>query len=197
MSSTDLPEHLNAATVLVDEHLAQGRRGKPAILCGRQTVTYAQLHEAVNRFGNVLQELGVRMEERVALLLPDSPPWVYVFFGAIKIGAVAVPLNTMLSGKDYEYLLNDSRARVLVVHAALWQTASPPSATGCGTWRTSFWWAARPSARPGACVLRRLDGAGLGHARCRPTPARTTWPSGSTARGPRASPRAPSTCTTT
>jgi benzoate-CoA ligase len=53
--------------------------------------------------------------------LPDSPEWVYVFFGAIKIGAVAVPLNTMLSGKDYEYLLNDSRARVLVVHAALWE----------------------------------------------------------------------------
>ena len=93
-------------------------RKKPAILCGRQTVTYTRLHEAVNRFGNVLLELGVRMEERIALLLPDSPEWVYVFFGAMKIGAVAVPINTLLTTKDYEYLLNDSRARVLVVHAA-------------------------------------------------------------------------------
>jgi benzoate-CoA ligase family protein len=113
----DLPERLNAATLLVDEHLAQGRADKPAILCKRQTVTYAQLHQSVNRFGNVLLELGVRMEERVALLLPDSPEWAYVFFGAMKIGAVAIPINTLLSTKDYEYLLSDSRARVLVVHA--------------------------------------------------------------------------------
>ena len=83
------------------------------------------MHEAVNRFGNVLQDLGVRMEERVAMLLPDSPEWVYVFFGAIKIGAVAIPLNTLLASKDYEYLLNDSRARVLVVHAAMMDRIAP------------------------------------------------------------------------
>ena len=53
------------------------------------------------------------------LLLPDSPEWVYVFFGAIKVGAVAIPLNTLLASKDYEYLLNDSRARVLVAHASM------------------------------------------------------------------------------
>ena len=47
--------------------------------------------------GNVLLELGVRMEERVAFLLPDSPEWAYVFFGAMKIGAVAIPLNTLLA----------------------------------------------------------------------------------------------------
>lgn len=116
---SDLPEQLNAAQVLVDSHLAQGRAAKAAILSGDRTVTYGQLHEAVNRFGNVLLGLGVRREERVAILLPDSPEWVYAFFGAIKIGAVAIPFNTMLAGKDYEYLLNDSRAQVLVVHADL------------------------------------------------------------------------------
>ena len=119
MSTTELPDHLNVAAVLVDDHLAHGRAAKPAILCGEETVTYQQLHESVNRFGNVLLDLGVRREERIALLLPDSPPWAYVFFGAIKIGAVAIPMNTMLAAKDYEYLLNDSRARVLVVHASL------------------------------------------------------------------------------
>ena len=122
---TDLPERLNAATVLVDDHRAQGRAEKPAILCGPRTVSYAQLQEAVNRFGNALLELGVRMEERIAILLPDSPEWVYVFFGAIKIGAVAVPLNTLLASKDYEYLLNDCRARVLVVHASLVDRIQP------------------------------------------------------------------------
>ena len=122
---SDVPEQFNAAAVLVDDHLAQGRAAKPAILSGPRNVTYAQLHEAVNRFGNVLLELGVRREERVALLLPDSPEWVFAFFGAIKIGAVAIPLNTLLASKDYEYLLNDSRAQVLVVHADLAHNITP------------------------------------------------------------------------
>ena len=119
MLPADLPERLNAAEVFVGVHLGEGRAEKTAILCGDQAVTYGQLHERVNRLGNALLELDVRPEERVAFLLPDSPEWAYVFFGAMKIGAVAVPLNTLLAPKDYEYLLNDCRARVLVVHASL------------------------------------------------------------------------------
>jgi acyl-CoA synthetase (AMP-forming)/AMP-acid ligase II len=59
------------------------------------------------------------MEERVAMLLPDSPEWATVFFGSMKTGAVAVPLNTNLKPADYLYYLNDSRARVLVVDPSL------------------------------------------------------------------------------
>jgi benzoate-CoA ligase len=125
MSFQQLPERLNAAEALVDCHLAQGRAEKTAILSGQRAISYGQLAESVNRFGHALLELGVRMEERVAFLLPDSPEWAYVFFGAIKIGAVAVPMNTLLSSKDYEYLLNDSRARVLVLHAALLDRIGP------------------------------------------------------------------------
>jgi benzoate-CoA ligase family protein len=117
MSAVQPPERLNAAEVLVDSHLAEGRGEKTAIMSGDRIVRYAQLAEAVNRFGNALRGLGVRMEERVALLLPDSPELAICFFGAIKVGAVAIPLNTLLSSKEYEYLLGDSRARVLVVHA--------------------------------------------------------------------------------
>lgn len=119
MATAGLPERFNAAAALVDVHLAEGRADKAAIVCEQMVMTYRQLAENVNRLGNVLCELGVRMEERVALLLPDSPSWAIVFFGAIKIGAVAVPMNTMLTAKDYQYLLNDSRARVLVVEAGL------------------------------------------------------------------------------
>jgi benzoate-CoA ligase len=125
MAELDLPERLNAAAVLVDSHLAAGRAGKAAILCGDRMVTYGQLHESVNRLGNALLTLGTRMEERMAILLPDSPEWVYAFFAAMKIGAVAVPMNTMLKPKDYEYLLNDSRARVLVVDTQLYQQIEP------------------------------------------------------------------------
>ena len=114
-----IPETFNAATYFVDRHDAEGRGGSVAIECGQERVTYAQSLERVNRTGNALRKLGVRIEERVALLLLDSPEFLYCFFGAIKIGAVAVPMNTYLQAQDYEYLLNDSRARVLIVHDVL------------------------------------------------------------------------------
>ncbi|MBE0536027.1 MAG: benzoate-CoA ligase family protein [Phycisphaerae bacterium] len=119
MSANDFSERLNAAAVFVDSHIPAGRGDKPAILCGDETVTYRRLCENVNRFGNALISLGIRMEERVAIMMPDCPDCVYAFFGAIKIGAVAIPMNTILLPGDYEYLLNDSRARVLVVHPSL------------------------------------------------------------------------------
>ena len=125
MTAMQLPQRLNAAEALVDSHLAEGRGEKTALLSGDRAISYRQLSEAVNRFGHALLELGVRMEERVAFLLPDSPEWAYVFFGVIKIGAVAIPLNTLLSSADYEYLLNDSRARVLVLHAGLLDRIGP------------------------------------------------------------------------
>lgn len=125
MPTLDLPERLNAATVFVDVHVDEGRGAKLAILCGDSAVTYDQLHERVNRFCNVLAELGVRMEERVAILMPDNPEFVYAFFGSMKMGAVAIPMNTLLLPKDYEYLLNDSRSRVLIVHHSLVERIAP------------------------------------------------------------------------
>ena len=119
MAVLGIPERFNAAAILVDANVAAGRGARAAILCGERTVTYDDLQEGVNRFGHVLKKLGIRMEERVALLLPDTPDFAFTFFGAMKMGAVALPLNTLLAPRDYEYLLNDSRARVLVVHAAL------------------------------------------------------------------------------
>jgi len=119
MPKLEFPDHFNVVEPLVDSHLAQGRGNKAAILCGDETVTYRDLFERVNRVGNLLRTLGVRMEDRVAILMPDSPGCVYGFFGAMKIGAVSIPMNTNLLPKDYEYLLNDSRARVLIVHSTL------------------------------------------------------------------------------
>jgi len=96
-----LPTTFNAAAHFVDRHLIEGRGEKVAIECGDQSVTYAQLAEGVNRAGSVFKSLGVRPEQRVALLLLDTPDFAYCFFGAIKIGAVAVPLNTLLGACDY------------------------------------------------------------------------------------------------
>ncbi len=115
----DLPERFNAADHFVDRNVRSGRRDKIAVVCEDRLLTYGEVQEGVNRFGNALRSLGVRMEERVALLLLDTEVYPQAFFGAIKIGAVPVCLNTLLRPKDYEYMLNDSRARVLVVDAAL------------------------------------------------------------------------------
>ena len=119
MSTLELPERLNAAAVFVDSHVAEGRGDKPAILCGERIIAYNDLYEGVNRVGNALRGLGVCMEQRVAILLPDSPECVFAFFGAMKIGAVAIPMNTMLMPKDYRYLLDDSRAKVLFVDPSM------------------------------------------------------------------------------
>src|SRR5262245_6618816 len=115
-----VPETFNAAAHFVDRHLAEGRARHIAIECGDEHVTYEQLHERVNRFGSALRaQLDVRPEERVALLLLDGPAFAYTFFGAIKIGAVPIPTNALWKAADYRYLLDDSRARVLVVSEEL------------------------------------------------------------------------------
>jgi len=116
---TKLPDAFNVATYFVDRNVLEGRGEKTAIECGDERVSYRQLLERTNRAGNALRRLGVRPEERVVLLLLDTPEFLYSFFGTIKIGAVAVPANTLLKPHEYEYLLNDTRARVVLVSEAL------------------------------------------------------------------------------
>jgi benzoate-CoA ligase len=112
----ELPDIYNAATTFVDENIAQGRGDKVAIHYQDRTITYQEVFENVNRTGNALKDLGIEIENRVLVILPDSPEFAYCFFGAIKIGAVAVPTNPWMFAKDYAYLINDSRARAIVVH---------------------------------------------------------------------------------
>jgi benzoate-CoA ligase len=115
-----LPDEFNAATYYVDRNVHEGRGERVAIECGDERVTYRQVLDRVNRAGNALRDqLGVRMEERIQLILLDTPEFAYSFFGAIKIGAVPIPTNTLWKPADFEYVLNDSRARVAIVSAAL------------------------------------------------------------------------------
>ncbi len=114
--NVDLPAIYNAATTFVDENITQGRGGKVAIYYQDRHITYQEVFENVNRTGSALRDLGIEIEQRVLVILPDSPEFAYSFFGAIKIGAVAVPTNPWMFAKDYEYLINDSRARAIIVH---------------------------------------------------------------------------------
>ena len=120
-----LPDTYNAAYTFLDRNVEEGRGERVAVYYEDERWTYRQLQAMANRTGNALRALGVEMEQRVALLLLDSPQFVGAFFGAIKLGAVPIPINTSLRPADYVYILNDSRAKVLLVHAALWPQIAP------------------------------------------------------------------------
>lgn len=116
-----LPEEFNVASFFVDRNVAEGKGHRIAIECGDEQVSYRQLQERTNRAGNALRRLGVRREERVLLVLEDRPEFLYCFFGAIKIGAIAVPASTLSKPREYEYIFNDSRAQVAVVEEKILQ----------------------------------------------------------------------------
>lgn len=120
MRPISLPEIYNASTTFIDANLESGRGDKTAVLYGDQSLTYGDVASLVCRTGNALRKLGVHMEQRVMILLPDSPEFIACFFGAIRIGAIPIPTNTLLKPPDYEYLLNDSRACVLITDTLLY-----------------------------------------------------------------------------
>jgi len=112
-------ESFNLSAVLLDEHIAAGRGDLPAIRYEGAILSYRDVSRLVARAGNALRSLGVEMEDRVALLLPDSPEFVAAFLGAIRIGAVPVTISTSLTSDEYAELLADCRAAVLVAHASV------------------------------------------------------------------------------
>lgn len=116
----EIPDRYNAATDFLDSNLEAGRGGKVAIrtAAGAQ-VTYSEVAASANRWGNAIRELGVEIENRVLMAMLDTPEFAATFWGTIRTGAVPIPVNTNLSAKDYEYLLNDSRAKMAVVSQPL------------------------------------------------------------------------------
>jgi benzoate-CoA ligase len=109
----------NAAADLIGRNLAAGRGDKVAFLDDRGATTYAELSARVDRAGAALLALGIEPEQRVLLCLLDSVDFVALFLGAIKVGIIPVPVNTLLPAADYTFLLRDSRARALFVSDAL------------------------------------------------------------------------------
>ena len=110
-----IPSIFNAATHFVDRNVDEGRGSNVAIEAGDRRITYAEVRINVNRVASALRRLGVRREERIALLLFDGPEFVYSFFGAIKMGAVPIPLNTLWKPSDYAHVLSDSGATAAIV----------------------------------------------------------------------------------
>src|SRR5207253_2426491 len=109
----------NAVTWLLDRNVDEGRGGKLAFTDTVSELTYSGLQTQSRRLANLLRRLGVRREERVAMIMLDTVDFPVVFLGAIRAGVVPVPLNTLLTSEQYAYVLADCRARVLFVSEAL------------------------------------------------------------------------------
>ena len=121
----ELPRTYNAAVDLVDRHVAQGRGGRTAIIDDDGAMTYAELAARVAKAAGALAALAVQPEQRVALCMLDGVDLVAAFLGAIRLGAVPVPLNTLLTPDDYRYLVADSRARAVIASEALLPKLEP------------------------------------------------------------------------
>ena len=120
-----IPRDYNAAYDLLERNLRAGRSGKTAFIDDAGSITYGQLAERANRAANVLKGLGLAMEDRVMLAHLDTVDFPSVFLGAIKAGIVPIAGNTLLTTSDYEFMLNDSRAKALVVSEPLLPTFAP------------------------------------------------------------------------
>jgi benzoate-CoA ligase family protein len=107
----------NAVPAFLDDAVAAGSGDRPAIVTPAGVTTYRELLATAARTGAALRAAGVEPGQRVALLLADGVEWAAAFFGALRIGAVAVPLNTRLAASEWAAQLDDSEARVLVADA--------------------------------------------------------------------------------
>ncbi|MDQ3654739.1 MAG: benzoate-CoA ligase family protein [Chloroflexota bacterium] len=113
----DVPERYNAGALL-DANLDAGRAGKTAIVCGDERVTYGELHARACAMGRALRALGHRREERVLLVLDDTPAFAVAFWGAIRLGSVPVPINPLLRVDDFRFFVEDTGARVVIAEPA-------------------------------------------------------------------------------
>jgi benzoate-CoA ligase family protein len=109
----DLPERYNVS-MLLDANLQAGRGRKIAIYCGDGRMTYDDLYARACRMGRALRSLGVTREQRVLLVLDDTPAFPVAFFGAIRIGAVPAPINPLLRDNDYRHVVVDTDASVVI-----------------------------------------------------------------------------------
>ncbi len=113
------PERFNMATYFLDDRIEEGFGDKVAVYFKDEKYTYSQVQQMANRMANALVSLGVEMEDRVLMALPDSIEFVATWFAIAKIGAVITMVNTILPTADYDYYLDYTRAKVAVTDVAV------------------------------------------------------------------------------
>jgi len=107
------------------EEVAQQYGAKTAIALGDQRLSYAELDEASNKVANALLELGLRKGDRVALLLSNTPDFAIIYFGIVKIGAIAAPLDTRCKFYELASLFNNCQPKILVAESPFLEPLVP------------------------------------------------------------------------
>ncbi|MFP4375399.1 MAG: AMP-binding protein [Spirochaetales bacterium] len=96
------------------EEITNKHKRREAIVFENKTLSYSELDENANRVAGGLEALGIGQGDRVAMMLPNIPEFASTFFGIQKLGAVAVPFNTMYKGREISFILKDSGAKAIV-----------------------------------------------------------------------------------
>jgi benzoate-CoA ligase len=123
------PEHFNMADYFLYHNLEEGRENKVCLYFEDQKWTYGEVARLSNQTGNALRELGANIEDRVLMVLPDCPEFVWTWFGAARIGSVITMVNPLLPAADYEYYLDYTRAKVAIIHHSVLKTFAEAAAS--------------------------------------------------------------------
>ncbi len=118
----------NAAIYFVERHRAGDIADKPAFIEGIQngrSLSYRALGAQSDQMAGLYARLGIRREDRVAMLVFDCIEFPVIFWGSIKAGVIPVPLNTLLATDVYANILRDCRAKVLFISAPLLAVVAP------------------------------------------------------------------------
>ena len=112
----EFPETFNLAAHHLDKQIQEGNGERIAIRCGDDSYTYQDIYYKVNQLGNALTALGVKMEQRVSIILPDLPEFIISWLAVVKIGAVVNTLNPLYPADDYPPYFKHLRPTVLILH---------------------------------------------------------------------------------
>ncbi|MFN2596795.1 MAG: benzoate-CoA ligase family protein, partial [Pyrinomonadaceae bacterium] len=124
MPNVEFPERFRMSDYFLYHNVEEGRENKTCLYYGDETFTYADAVRMSNRAGGALRELGLGVEDRVLIALPDCPEFVWTWFGANRAGGVITMVNPLLPSEDYRYYLEYTRARVAVIHDSLLESFS-------------------------------------------------------------------------
>jgi benzoate-CoA ligase len=121
----EIPRDYNAAHDLLQRNAARSRKVAFIDASTGAQLTYGELAEQAHRCANALRQRGLGPESRVMLAMLDTLEWPVVFLGCILAGVVPIAANTLLTTKDFDYMLRDSRAQALFVSKPLLATFEP------------------------------------------------------------------------